>query len=73
MSLNWRSQAIKKEDLNGVTVKAMIDRYLEEYEKLRPLGKTKRATLKALGETWLGKLEDKEVTSQKLVEYAPDL
>ena len=62
--------AIAKANRSGVTVKEMIDRYLLEYEKLRPLGKTKRATLKAIGETWLGKLEDKEITSQKLVEYA---
>lgn len=45
-------------------VKEMIDRYLEDYEKLRPLGKTNRATLNAIGETWLGKLEDKDITSQ---------
>ncbi|MES2869178.1 MAG: tyrosine-type recombinase/integrase [Pseudomonadota bacterium] len=62
--------AIEKANRSGVTVKEMIERYLMEYEKLRPLGKTKRATLKAIGETWLGKLEDREITSQKLVEYA---
>ena len=62
--------AIEKANRSGVTVKEMIDRYLLEYEKLRPLGKTKRATLKAIGETWLGRLEDREITSQKLVEYA---
>jgi integrase len=64
--------AIEKANRNGHTVKAMIDRYLDEYEKLRPLGKTKRATLKSIGDTWLGLLEDKNVTSQKLVEYALD-
>ena len=47
----------------------MIERYLDEYEKIRPLGKTKRATLKAIGETWLGALEDVQITSQQLVEY----
>ena len=62
--------AIEKANRSGVTVKEMIERYLLEYEKLRPLGKTKRATLKAIGETWLGKLQDREITSQKLVEYA---
>lgn len=64
--------AIDKANKQGATVKAMITRYLDEYEKLRPLGKTKRATLTAIGETWLGKLEDREITSQKLVEYALD-
>jgi integrase len=61
--------AIAKANRDGVTIKKMIERYLEEYEKLRPLGKTKRATLLAIGETWLGELEDKDVTSQKLVEF----
>ncbi|WP_064616958.1 tyrosine-type recombinase/integrase [Pseudomonas sp. GR 6-02] len=64
--------AIAKANRRGVTVKEMIDRYLEDYEKLRPLGNTKRATLRAIGETWLGKLEDKDISSQKLVEYAHD-
>lgn len=62
--------AIEKANRSGITVKEMIERYLLEYEKLRPLGKTKRATLRAISETWLGKLEDREITSQKLVEYA---
>jgi len=62
--------AIEKANRRGVSVKEMIELYLEEYEKLRPLGKTKRATLKAIGETWLGKVEDKDITSQILVEYA---
>lgn len=62
--------AIAKANRKGVTVREMIVRYLDEYEKVRPLGKTKRATLKAIGDTWLGDLEDTEVTSQRLVEYA---
>lgn len=61
--------AIAKANRKGVTVKEMIERYLDEYEKIRPLGKTKRATLKAISETWLGELEDTQITSQQLVEY----
>ncbi|WP_070096206.1 tyrosine-type recombinase/integrase [Pseudomonas sp. NBRC 111139] len=64
--------AIEKANRKGVTIKEMIDKYLVEYEKLRPLGKTKRATLKAIGESWLGELEDQQLTSQKLVDYAMD-
>lgn len=64
--------AMTKANRKGVTVKDMIERYLDEYEKLRPLGKTKRATLKAISETWLGKHLDKDITSQMLVEYAND-
>ena len=61
--------AIARANRKGVTVRQMIERYLDEYEKIRPLGKTKRATLKAIGETWLGALEDVQITSQQLVEY----
>lgn len=48
----------------------MIEQYLDEYEKIQPLGKTKNATLKAIKDTWLGDLDDSELTSQKLVEFA---
>ncbi|SFQ22623.1 site-specific integrase [Pseudomonas borbori] len=61
--------AIAKANREGVTVKEMIERYLDEYEKIRPLGKTKRATLRAISQTWLGELEDSQITSQELVEY----
>ncbi len=54
----------------GVSVREMIERYLDEYERVRPLGKTKRATLKALAASWLGDLADCDLTSQRLVEYA---
>lgn len=43
--------AIERANRKGVTVKEIIERYLDEYEKIRPLGKTKRATLKVIGET----------------------
>ncbi|MCO8167889.1 site-specific integrase [Pseudomonas sp. 21LCFQ02] len=62
--------AIERANRKGATVRQMIDRYLDEYEKLRPLGRTKRATLNAIKETWLGDLNDEQITSQKLVEYA---
>ncbi|MDV3437934.1 site-specific integrase, partial [Pseudomonas otitidis] len=48
----------------------IIDRYLEEYERIRPLGRTKRTCLEAIGKTWLGQVSDRELTSQKLVEFA---
>ena len=62
--------AIERANRKGVTIKKMIEQYLDEYEKIRPLGKTKNATLKAIKETWLGDLDDSELTSQKLVEFA---
>lgn len=61
--------AIAKANRKGVTVKEMIECYLDEYEKIRPLGKTKRATLRAISQTWLGDLKDSQITSQQLVEY----
>ncbi|CAD5379520.1 Shufflon-specific DNA recombinase [Pseudomonas sp. OF001] len=62
--------ALERANRKGATVKEMIDRYLDEYERIRPLGKTKRATLKAIGETWLGEVLDQNITSQILVDYA---
>jgi integrase len=62
--------AIERANRKGVSIKQMIDQYLDEYERIRPLGKTKRATLKAIGETWLGEVADSSLTSQNLVEFA---
>jgi integrase len=62
--------AIERINRKSVSVKQMIDRYLDEYEKVRPLGKTKRATLKAIGDSWLGEVADSALTSQKIVEFA---
>lgn len=39
--------AIERMNRKTVSVKEMIDQYLDEYERVRPLGKTKRATLTA--------------------------
>ena len=64
------SGAIERANRKGVTIKKMIDQYLDEYEKIRPLGKTKRATLTAIKETWLGEVDDSALNSQKLVEFA---
>lgn len=62
--------AIERANRKAATVKEMIDRYLIEMEKVRPLGKTKLATLKAISESYLGKLDDQDISSQVLVEYA---
>lgn len=62
--------AIERANRKGVTIKKMIEQYLDEYEKIRPLGKTKNATLNAIKETWLGLLDDSSLTSQKIVEFA---
>jgi integrase len=62
--------ALDRVGRESASLREIIGRYLEEYERVRPLGKTKRATLKAISETWLGDVMDDELTSQKLVEYA---
>ncbi|MBG6287706.1 site-specific integrase [Pseudomonas nitroreducens] len=64
--------AIERANRKGITVKEMIGQYLEEYGKLRPLGRTKEATLEAIAATWLGDVVDRDLTSQILVEYAMD-
>ena len=62
--------AIERANRQGATVKEMIDRYLVEMEKARPMGKTKRATLTAISESYLGEVLDRSINSQALVEYA---
>lgn len=62
--------AIERANRKGVTVKEMIERYLLEMEKARPLGKTKRATLNAIAETEFGQMADSAINSQALVDYA---
>ncbi|TKK40728.1 integrase [Pseudomonas fluorescens] len=62
--------AIERANRKGATLKDMTDRYLVEVEKAKPLGKTKRATLNAIGETYLGKLTDTDINTQCLVDYA---
>lgn len=62
--------ALDRMNRKSVTIKEVIKHYKRDYGAVRPLGKTKRNTLNAIAETWLGDLLDVELTSQKLVEYA---
>jgi len=62
--------ALERATRQGATLSQMIEQYLDQFEKVRPLGKTKRATLKAIAASWLGEVMDRDLTSQKLVEYA---
>ena len=62
--------AIDRANRTGVTVKEMIERYMVEMAKARPLGKTKLATLKTISESYLGLVNDQDLNSQILVEYA---
>lgn len=58
---------LNKSDVN---VAQIIERYLDEYEAIRPLGRTKRATLIAIAKTSLGEVKAEDLTSQVIVEYA---
>ena len=62
--------AIERANRTGATVKEMIDRYMVEMEKARGLGKTKLATLKAISQSYLGEVNDQDLSCQILVEYA---
>ena len=62
--------AIERLSRTSVSVKDMIDRYLVEAEKARPLGKTKRGTLTAIGNSHFGGLSDTDINTQALVDYA---
>jgi integrase len=61
---------VERANRKGSTIKEMIDRYLVEMEKVRPLGRTKRATLTAIKGTELGSVADQDITCQRLVDYA---
>lgn len=54
----------------GASVAEMIGQYIDQVGTMRPLGKTKLATLKAIASSWLGEVMDCDLTSQVLVEYA---
>lgn len=62
--------AIERASRVGHTVKQMIERYLVEAEKARPLGETKRRTLNAIKNSYLGEKVDSDITQQVLVDYA---
>lgn len=62
--------AIARANRQGELLTDIIDRYLDEYERIHPLGKTKRQCLEVIGKTWLGQVADRDLTSQKLVEFA---
>lgn len=62
--------AIERAGRKGVTLKEMIGRYLVEVGKARPLGKTKRATLMAIGGSYLGALTELNINTQCLVDFA---
>ena len=62
--------AIERANRIGGTVKEMIERYLLEMAKARPLGKTKIGTLNAISESYLGQVKDQDINCQTLVEYA---
>ncbi|WP_236170131.1 site-specific integrase [Pseudomonas parasichuanensis] len=62
--------AIERASRVGHKVKDMIDRYLVEAEKARPLGETKRRTLEAIKRSPLGESVDSDISQQVLVDYA---
>lgn len=62
--------AIERASRTGHTIKEMIDRYLVEAEKARPLGESKRRTLTAIKNSYLGEKVDSAITQQVLVDYA---
>lgn len=48
----------------------LIDRYLKELEEVKPVGRTKKSTLKAIGKRPLGALKASELDSQALINFA---
>ncbi|WP_315807521.1 tyrosine-type recombinase/integrase [Pseudomonas sp. C9-3] len=61
--------ALDRANRKGAILREIINRYLTEYEIIRPLGRTKRLALNAIAKSWLGDLKDTEITSQRVVEF----
>lgn len=62
--------AIERAKRQGLTVRHMIERYLLEAEKARPLGESKRRTLTAIQRSPLGDVVDSDISQKVLVDYA---
>lgn len=62
--------AIERANRKGVTVQDMINQYLDEMKKVRPLGKTKEWTLNAIAASEFGQTVDSAINSQRLVDFA---
>nr|WP_238785150.1 site-specific integrase [Pseudomonas sp. R84] len=62
--------AIERASRKGATAKELIDQYLREVKKARPLGKTQKATLTAIGASYFGKPNDTDINTQCLVDFA---
>ncbi len=62
--------AIERASRKGHTVKKMIERYLLEAEKARPLGETKRLTPNAIKRSHLGEKIDSDISQQVLADDA---
>lgn len=62
--------AIERASRSGVRLSEIIDQYLDEIGRVNPLGKTKEATLRAIGKTYLGQLIDSQLTSPAFVDFA---
>lgn len=62
--------AIERASRGGHLMRDVILRYLDEYERVRPMGETKHRTLRAIARSWLGDVADRDLSHQVLVEYA---
>ncbi|WP_438279975.1 tyrosine-type recombinase/integrase [Pseudomonas alabamensis] len=62
--------AVDRAKRQGLTVRHMIERYLLEAEKARPLGESKRRTLGAIQRSPLGDVIDSDLSQKVLVDYA---
>lgn len=61
--------ALERLSRKGVALRDIIEHYIAEQDKIELLARTRRATLRAIGRTWLGDVVDRDITSQVLVDY----
>lgn len=61
--------ALERASRRGTALRDIILHYIEQQDAIEPLARTRRASLQATAKTWLGDVEDKDLTSQQLVEF----
>ena len=62
----------KAQDAENPPLSTVIYRYMDEYEAIRPLGRTKRQSLRRIAQGPFGKLRVSDVTSEALVAFAKE-
>src|SRR5690554_891321 len=60
---------LERASMKGTALRDIIARYISQHDSIEKLARTRRFSLEATANTWLGEVEDRDITSQRLVEF----